>query len=65
MGWSRIVKCYSVASMSPRPHSNTPHAAASAPTVSLLRLSAGQRLIGAGVLAAALWALVLLTIGAT
>ncbi|HEX8164674.1 MAG TPA: hypothetical protein VF601_02680 [Beijerinckiaceae bacterium] len=42
------------------PHS---HATAAAPTVSLLRLSAGGRLIGAGVLAGVLWGLVLLTIG--
>jgi hypothetical protein len=51
--------------MSSRTDPHALHAVASAPTVSLLRLSAGQRLIGAGVLAAALWALVLLTIGAT
>jgi hypothetical protein len=31
------------------------HAVAEAPTVSLLRLSAAQRLFGAGLVAAALW----------
>ena len=45
------------------PHFHARHATATAPTVSLLRLSAGERLIGAGVLAGLLWVLVLLTIG--
>jgi hypothetical protein len=49
--------------MVPEPHSHVRHAAAAAPTLSLLRLSAGERLIGAGVLAGLLWVLVLLTIG--
>ncbi len=35
------------------------HAMAAAPTVSLLRLSAGQRLVGAGLVLGALWILVL------
>jgi hypothetical protein len=43
-------------------HDHAPHATAATPTISLLRLSAGQRLIGAAVLSAAVWALVLLTI---
>jgi hypothetical protein len=43
-------------------HDHAPHATAATPTVSLLRLSAGQRLIGAAVLSAAVWALVLSTI---
>lgn len=43
-------------------HDHVPRALAATPTVSLLRLSAGQRLAGAAVLSAALWALVLLTI---
>jgi hypothetical protein len=43
------------------PHAR--HATPAAPTISLLRLSAGQRLIGAGALAGVLWGLVLLTIG--
>ncbi|HEX8664004.1 MAG TPA: hypothetical protein VF744_08250 [Beijerinckiaceae bacterium] len=51
--------------MVPEPHPHARHATAAAPTVSLLRLSAGQRLIGAGVLAGVLWVLVLLTIRTT
>jgi len=49
------------------PHSHAPRATATAaaPTISLLRLSAGQRLVGAAVLSGAIWALVLLTIGRT
>ena len=43
-------------------HDHTPHAAAAAPTISLLRLSAGQRLVGAAVVSAVVWAMVLLTI---
>lgn len=43
-------------------HSHAPRALAATPTVSLLRLSAGQRVAGAAALSAALWALVLLTI---
>jgi hypothetical protein len=39
------------------------HAAAEAPTLSLLRLSAWQRLAGAGLVLAALWLAVLMTIG--
>jgi len=48
-----------------QPHSHAPRATAAAPTISLLRLSAGQRLVGAAVLSGAIWALVLLTIGRT
>lgn len=43
-------------------HAHAPRATAAAPTISLLRLSAGQRVAGAAALSAALWALVLLTI---
>jgi hypothetical protein len=43
-------------------HGAVPHAAAAAPTLSLLRLSAGQRLAGAAAVLACLWILVLLTI---
>jgi hypothetical protein len=43
-------------------HHHAAHATAERPTVSLLRLSAGQRLVGAAVLSASLWVLVLLTI---
>ena len=40
-------------------HSHAQHATADAPTVSLLRLSALQRLAGAGLVLAALWAAVI------
>ena len=36
-------------------HAPVPHAMAEAPTLSLLRLSAAQRLLGAGVILASLW----------
>jgi len=39
-------------------HSHAPHATADVPTLSLLRLSALQRLAGAGVVLAVLWAAV-------
>ena len=39
-----------------------PHAAAAAPTLSLLRLSAVQRLFGAALILALLWLMVLATI---
>jgi hypothetical protein len=41
---------------------HAPHVTAATPTISLLRLSAGQRLVGGAVLSAAVWALVILTI---
>jgi hypothetical protein len=44
-------------------HDHAPHAAAARPTLSLLRLSAGQRLLGAAGVIAPLWALVWLTLG--
>jgi hypothetical protein len=54
--------------MSTHAHSHAHEAArratAAAPTLSLLRLSAGARVLGAGLILAVLWALVLLTIGA-
>ncbi len=43
-------------------HDHAPHAVAEAPTVSLLRLSAWQRLAGAGLVLAALWLAVIVTI---
>jgi hypothetical protein len=36
-------------------HAHAPHATADMPTVSLLRLSAWQRLAGAGIALVALW----------
>jgi hypothetical protein len=39
-------------------HGAAPHAEAAVPTLSLLRLSAGGRLLGAAVVLGALWALV-------
>jgi hypothetical protein len=39
-------------------HSHRHHASAAAPTFSLLRLSAAERLIGSGVILAVLWLLV-------
>ena len=39
-------------------HGSAVHARAAAPTLSLLRLSAGTRLVGAAVVLAALWGLV-------
>jgi hypothetical protein len=48
--------------MSEHQHGAAPHATAAAPTLSLLRLSAGQRLAGAAVVLACLWLMVLLTI---
>jgi hypothetical protein len=44
-------------------HGPVRRARAAAPTLSLLRLSAAVRVAGAAVLAVAVWALVLLTIG--
>jgi hypothetical protein len=44
-------------------HAHAPHAAADAPTLSLLRLSALQRLAGAGLGLAVLWLAVIATIG--
>jgi hypothetical protein len=44
-------------------HSHAPRALAAAPTLSLLRLSAVQRLAGAGLVLAALWLIVIATIG--
>jgi hypothetical protein len=51
--------------MPDRPHSHPhpPHATAEAPTLSLLRLSAGQRLGGAGAILALVWLMTLATIG--
>ena len=43
------------------PHHHAP-ARAAAPTLSLLRMSAGVRLLGAAVLIGALWVLVLATL---
>jgi len=48
--------------MASKDHDHAAHSMAATPTVSLLGLSAGQRLMGAAVLSAAVWALVLLTI---
>jgi hypothetical protein len=47
----------------PHHHAHAHHAVAAAPTVSLLRLSAWQRLAGAGAVLAALWLIVMATIG--
>ncbi len=44
-------------------HHLTPHATAEVPTLSLLRLSAWQRLAGAGVVLAALWLAVIAIVG--
>jgi hypothetical protein len=44
-------------------HTHAPRALAAAPTLSLLRLSALQRLAGAGLVLAALWLIVIATIG--
>ena len=44
-------------------HDHASHAAAARPTLSLLRLSAGQRLLGVAGVIAPLWALVWLTLG--
>ncbi|MBM6594897.1 hypothetical protein [Microvirga pudoricolor] len=44
-------------------HPHRTHAVAAAPTFSLLRLSAWERLAGASVLLGALWVLVLLVLG--
>jgi hypothetical protein len=41
------------------PHSHAPHALADVPTMSLLRLSALQRLVGAALVLAALWTAVI------
>jgi hypothetical protein len=43
-------------------HAPTPHAVAAAPTLSLLRWSAGRRLLGASAVLAVLWLTILLTI---
>ncbi len=44
-------------------HIHAPHASAEAPTLSLLRLSALQRLAGAGLVLALLWLTVIATVG--
>jgi hypothetical protein len=44
-------------------HAQAPHATADAPTLSLLRLSAWQRLAGAGLMLAALWLAVIAIVG--
>ncbi|HEX2510496.1 MAG TPA: hypothetical protein VHK66_08255 [Microvirga sp.] len=44
-------------------HGPAAHATAATPTLSLLRLSAVERLIGSGVVLGALWGLVLLVLG--
>jgi hypothetical protein len=44
-------------------HVHVRHAVAATPTLSLLRLSAWQRLEGAGLALAALWLIVMATIG--
>ena len=44
-------------------HYHPPHVTAEAPTLSLLRLSAGQRLLGAAAILALLWIMTLATIG--
>ena len=44
-------------------HGHVHHALAATPTLSLLRLSAWQRLAGAGLVLAALWLIVMATIG--
>jgi len=43
-------------------HHHAPRAIAAAPTFSLLRLSAWERLAGAGILLAGLWLLILLVL---
>ena len=49
--------------MSSHDRFHAPHASAEAPTLSLLRLSALQRLAGAGVVLALLWLVVIATVG--
>ena len=49
--------------MSDHDHAHALRAVAEKPTVSLLRLSALQRLAGAGLVLAALWLTVIATIG--
>jgi hypothetical protein len=44
-------------------HTHAPHPTADAPTLSLLRLSAWQRLAGAGLVLAVLWLAVIAAIG--
>ena len=44
-------------------HVHPPHAIAEAPTLSLLRLSAGQRLAGAAAVLALVWLMTLATVG--
>jgi hypothetical protein len=44
-------------------HGSAVHATAEAPTISLLRLSALERLAGAGVVLGVLWGLVLAVLG--
>jgi hypothetical protein len=44
-------------------HAHPPHATAEAPTLSLLRLSATQRLLGAAAILAFVWVITLATIG--
>jgi hypothetical protein len=47
----------------PHSHDHARHATAAGPTLSLLRLSAGARVLGAALILALVWALVLATIG--
>jgi hypothetical protein len=44
-------------------HAHVHHASAATPTLSLLRLSAWQRLAGAGLVLAVLWLIVMATTG--
>jgi hypothetical protein len=44
-------------------HDHPPHVTAAAPTLSLLRLSAGQRLLGAAAVLALVWVMTLATVG--
>jgi hypothetical protein len=44
-------------------HAHVPHVVAEAPTLSLLRMSAAQRLLAAGVILAGLWIAVWAVIG--
>jgi hypothetical protein len=46
----------------PDAHAHAPHATADLPTVSILRLSAVQRLAGAAVVLAVLWVAVIATL---
>jgi hypothetical protein len=48
--------------LDPHAHSHAPHATADVPTLSILRLSAVQRLAGAAVVLAVLWVTVIVTL---